>query len=86
MTQVEYAKMIRSMHRIMGWCFIGSIILSPIGFWILHRGNKIYRHLTTPQSEHDDPETNTVLEGNTVSNSLVMSFDDFTAFNDDPDA
>lgn len=86
MTQVEYARMIRSMHRIIGWCFIASIILSPIGFWILRRGNKIYRLLTTPRSEHDDPQTNTVLAGNAIDDSLILSFDDFTGFNDDPDA
>jgi hypothetical protein len=84
-TQVEYAKMIRSMHRIIGWTFVGSIVFSPIGFWILRRGNKIYEYLTTPQSEHDDPQTNTVLEGTSTTNSLIMSFDDFTASSEDPD-
>ncbi len=77
--------MIRSMHRIIGWCFIASIIFSPIGFWIIRRGNKIYRYLTTPQSEHDDPQTNTVLEGSTFDNSLILSLDDVTMFSDDPD-
>jgi len=68
--------MLRSMHRIAGWCFIGSIILSPIGFWILRRGNRLYELLTTPRAGQGDPETNVVLEGNAVENSLIMSWDD----------
>ena len=78
MTRVEYAQMLRSMHRIIGWCFVASIILSPIGFWILRRGNRLYRALTTPLSEDDYPQTATVLEGSTIDNSLIMSWDDVT--------
>jgi len=82
MTQVQYAEMIRSMHRIIGWCFIGSIILAPLGVWILRRGNRLYAILTTPQSEHDDPATNRVLEGDSINNSLIMSWDDLGRFED----
>lgn len=76
MTQIEYAEMIRSMHRIAGWVFIASIIFSPIGIWVLRRGNRIYAQLTTPQFEGDTPETNRVLEGNNIETSLIMSWDD----------
>lgn len=75
MTEVEYAKMIRSMHRILGWCFIASIILSPIGILILHRGNRIYNSIVRPTDGHD-PETARVLEGDSTSNSIIMSWDD----------
>jgi hypothetical protein len=83
MTQTEYAKMIRSMHRIAGWTFIASIILSPIGIWVLRRGNRIYDSLTAPQFEGDDPDANRVLEGNNVETSLIMSWDDMP--DTDPD-
>lgn len=76
MTQVEYAKMLRTMHRIAGWVFIATIIFSPIGVLILRRGNRIYRLLTTPRPGHVDPNEVRVLEGDNVTNSLIMSWDD----------
>ena len=74
MTQLEYAKMIRSMHRIAGWCFIASIILSPIGVWILRRGNRIYEAITTP-AEGYDPATELALDED-FERSIAMSWDD----------
>ena len=75
MTQVEYARMIRSMHRIAGWVFIATIIFSPLGIWVLRRGNRIYDFLTTP-SDGNDPNTTRVLEGDVAETSLIMSWDD----------
>lgn len=74
MTQLEYAKMIRTMHRIMGWCFIASIIFIPLGMWILRRGNRIYEAIATP-AEGYDPETELALDED-FERSIAMSWDD----------
>lgn len=72
MTQLEYAQLLRSMHRIAGWCFIGSIILSPIGVLILRRGNRIYESIVSSEGSEDGR----ILEGETVERSLIVSWDD----------
>lgn len=70
MDKETYAKTVRTMHRIFGWSCILSVIFSPIGILVLRRGNRMYRDIMSSDYEWGS---------STSAESLIMSFDDFTA-------
>lgn len=76
MDKETYAITVRSMHRIFGWTCIASIIFSPIGILVLRRGNRIYRNIMSSGDEWGSSSS---------GDSLIMSFDDFTAIDPDQD-
>ncbi len=77
MDKATYAKTVRTIHRVFGWCCILSVIFSPLGIFVLRRGNRIYRNIMSSDYEW----------GSSISaDSLIMSFDDFTAIDPGEDS
>ena len=80
MTVMEHAKFIRTVTLLVGLSFICTILLAPIGIWIIRWGEKQIRHLFEQAMKNPLPDAPLIERA--MALGVATSWDDLGIYGD----